>query len=165
MTNEKFNHNNPGNIFFRGAARGKCKNILTINSFILKDMTMLRKITIAAIYLIAALAVLSVAFDAKAEFWGNYSKYKKQNHTGQSYYLMGALDTLTRFDKSDPDDVESWKAGIEDCTLNLGMTGSMLNELVTQKYKEDPKTWGISPYNILRLSLNELCVEDINRHR
>tara|TARA_R110000782_G_C14819205_1_gene413817 strand:+ start:21711 stop:22073 length:363 start_codon:yes stop_codon:yes gene_type:complete len=118
---------------------------------------MLKKITLHAVYAIAALAVLVVGFDAKAASIENYGHYKKFSPEARAFYLMGVFDGIYFGIEKGTAGQEIVKAKTLLCIQDLKLNADLIMQAVERTYEANLTLWHVPPVSMLEITVFALC--------
>jgi hypothetical protein len=111
------------------------------------------------------LLIFASATDALAGYKSNYSEWKQTSPEAQSQYAMGLLDGQLMPNADDKSDLAR-SFGLNQCAVDLGLTGSILAEAITRHYENHLDTWGMPPIAIFQKDIvRGACLKQINTQR
>lgn len=106
------------------------------------------------------------ASTAHANFIGNYASWKKVEQPLQEAYLIGVMDSWTRTStQGEPAWFQVQRIGLNKCMREQRIDSGMLRDLVDTHYKTYPADWRLSPAAVLKDSMVEACLADVNSER
>lgn len=116
------------------------------------------------LFAVAVFLVVS-ATGAIAGFVPNYSDWKQKSPFAQSQYAMGLLDGQLIPNVGDNGAVAE-SQGLNQCAYELGLTGTMIAEVITRYYESHTAMWGAPPVVAFHEEIiRGACLQHINTER
>jgi hypothetical protein len=124
-----------------------------------EKLNMALKIAVTILLLFASTA------EALAGYKSNYSDWKQTSPEAQSQYAMGLLDGQLMPSTDDKADLAR-SFGLNQCAVDLGLTGLIIAEAITRHYENHSDTWGMPPIVIFQKEIvHGACLQFINAQR
>ena len=112
---------------------------------------------------VALIVVLSPP--AFGGYINNYAGWRALNAGQKLGYVMGAFDGALNAYSEDDLYGEANSHGFTTCAVQLKLDSGMLVQLVETNYAQNPDSWALPPFQVLRTGLFAMCKTSINNFR